>query len=60
MDIFTLPLRGLGKHLTLATSTSVNNCYIYMYIYHIFDVPIVTTRIVYAFYYTYSNMQLTN
>ena len=31
-----------------------------MYIYHIFDVPIVTTRIVYAFYYTYSNMQLTN
>ena len=31
-----------------------------MYIYHIFDVPIVTTRIVDAFYYTYSNMQLTN
>ena len=31
-----------------------------MYIYHIFDVPIVTTRKVYAFYYTYSNMQLTN
>ena len=28
MDIFTSPLRGLGKYPILATSTSVNNCYI--------------------------------
>ena len=26
--IFTSPLRGLGKFLILATSTSVNNCYV--------------------------------